>query len=169
MKKLIFAFLMVMGFTACNNTANAQSLIPFVGSNTSAAFDTLTNANTVYFTSATNALNANRTGGYAVCFKATNVSGTSTFKVILQGSQDGTNWTNVHQVAGTNGINCDTLQVTSASPATWVFRIRPGSIHSVTDSTWVATNAGKFKRLRLAFVGTGTQSTRITNVYALND
>jgi len=165
MKKILFLSIL-MAFIA---TANAQTLIPLYGSNTSANYDTITNAGTVYFTTATNALSANKTGEYSIQFKCANVSGTSTFKAILQGSNDGTNWTNVHQVEGTNGIHCDTLQVTSASPATWVFRIRPGSVHSVSTSTFLYTNAGKFKNLRVAFVGTGTQVTRISSVYAMND
>ena len=169
MKKFLFFLLLTASFVACQRKAEAQSLIPLTGSNTSANFDTLTNAGTVYFTTATNALSANRTSGYAVQFKLTNLSGTSTFKVILQGSLDGTNWTNIHQVAGTDGINCDTLQVTSGSPATWIFRVQPGSTHSVTSSTFWHTNAGKVRRLRLAFVGTGTQSTRLSSVYLIND
>lgn len=165
MKKILF-FLAVAMATI---TTQAQSIIPFYGSNTAAQYDTLTNANTVYFTCAANALSANRSSNYAIQFKATNLSGTSTFKVILQGTIDGTNWTNVHQIAGTDGIHCDTLQVTSLSPATWIFRINPLVNKTPTSSTYLSTNAGKFRRLRVAFVGTGTQSTRIYPVYGINE
>lgn len=164
MKRLFLALIMALSFSV-----NAQTLSPAYGSNTSALFDTLSDASTVYFTTVARALNANKTGAYSVTFKATNISGTSTFKVILQGTLDGTNWTNIHQVAGTDGIHCDTLQVTSLSPANWIFRIMPGSAHSVTSSTYLYTNAGKFARIRLKIVGTGTQKTRITDVYVVND
>ena len=84
-----------------------------------------------------------------------NVSGTSTFKVILQGSIDGVNFTNMHQVAGTTGVNCDTLQVTSLAPSTWIFN---------ANQTKASSNTGRVKVIRLAFVGTGTQKTYIYNV-----
>lgn len=158
MKKFIFFLLLTATMFACQRKAVAQSLIPLKTSG-GALFDTLSDAGTVTFTTAANAISANRTGAYGIQFKATNVSGTSTYKVLVQGSLDGTNFVNVNQVAGTTGVRTDTLQVTSGSPAYWIFRVTPNA----------SNNAGKFRYLRLRFVGTGTQKTRITDVYAINE
>jgi len=125
-----------------------------------ATTDTITNAGTTYLTS--NALGGYTTGKFTVTLKTANVSGTSTFKAILQGSVDGTNYTDVHHVAGTNGILCDTLQVTAAAPAYWAWSVYPGSKHSVTDSTYLFTNVGRYLYYRLKCVGTGTQVTIIS-------
>lgn len=125
-----------------------------------AATDTITNAGTTYLTSPS--LFSYTTGKVAVSLLTANVSGTSTFKAILQGSNDGTNWNLVHGVAGTNGILCDTLQVTSAAPAYHTFVAYPGAVKSVTDSTFLYTNAARYIYYRLACVGTGTQSTIIS-------
>ena len=165
MKKILFLSI-IMALVA---TTQAQTLIPLLGSNTSARYDTLTNAGTVYFTTPTNALNANKTGTYSIQWKARNVSGTSTFKVVVLGTINGSDYVPVHGVAGTDGIHCDTLQVTALSPASSIFRIQSGSRHSVTTSTYTFTNAGKFRGLRLLFIGTGTQVTPIDYVYAIND
>lgn len=169
MKRFTLALMAMLLMVACQEKAQGQTLIPLIGSNTGATFDTLKNANTVYFTSAANALSANRSGKYAIQFSAANVSGTSTYKVILQGTLDGTNWTNIHQVAGTNGIHCDTLQVTAGVPSSWIFRAHTGSVNTPTSSTMLLTNAGRFRRIRVAFVGTGTQVTRIPAVYIMNE
>jgi len=132
---------------------NAQ--ITFISSIDATTTDTLSDAATMYFTSPINALN-NKSSNYTIQFTNANVSGTSTFKAILQGTIDGTNYFNLHGNAGTNGIQCDTLQVTAASPATFMFNAHLNE----------STNAGKVKRLRLKFVGTGTQKTRIGQVQA---
>ena len=148
MKKLFF--LMMLTFI----TAMSYGQISLISSIDGTRSDTLSNAETLYFTSPISSLLSEKTGSYRVQYASTNVSGTSTFKVILQGSIDGVNFTNMHQVAGTTGVNCDTLQVTALAPANWIFR-------SYGNGT---TNAGRVKVVRLAFVGTGTQKTYIYNV-----
>ena len=110
-----------------------------------------------------------KSGNFTVTLKTTNVSGTSTYKAIIQGSLNGTDWTNIHQVAGTNGINCDTLQVTSASPAFWGFSIHNGEVKSVTDSTFLYTNSTRYLYYRIMCVGTGTQVTIISGQILPND
>ncbi len=148
MKKLFF--LMMLTFI----TAMSYGQISLISSIDGTRTDTLSDAGTLYFTSPISSLLSEKTGSYRVQYASTNVSGTSTFKVILQGSIDGTNFTNMHQVSGTTGVNCDTLQVTSLAPANWIFR-------SYGNGT---TNAGRVKVVRLAFIGTGTQKTYIYNV-----
>lgn len=150
MKKLFF--LMMLTFTTA---IASQAQITFISSIDATATDTLVNAGTLTFTSPINALN-NRGSDYTIQFTNINVSGTSTFRAILQGTIDGTNWANLHGVAGTNGIECDTLQVTAGVPASFLFKAHPNE----------TTNAGKVKRLRIRFVGSGTQVTRIGQVQA---
>lgn len=135
-------------------TAMSYGQISLISSIDGTRTDTLSDAGTLYFTTPISSLLSEKTGSYRVQYASTNVSGTSTFKVILQGSIDGTNFTNMHQVSGTTGVNCDTLQVTSLAPANWIFR-------SYGNGT---TNAGRVKVVRLAFIGTGTQKTYIYNV-----
>lgn len=149
MKKFLFAIMAVMCLAACNEKANAQSPIYLRGSD--ANTDTVTNAGTTYLTTAAGVLSKITSGKYRVSLKVTNVSGTSTFKAILQGSLDGSNWVNYFGTAGTNGIQCDTLQVTSAAPGYFIW--------SLTPTPTVLSNWGRVLYLRLACVGTGTQST----------
>ena len=134
---------------ACQEKTQAQAKL--YGSNT--YFDTVTNAGTTYLTTQLSAIKSNTTGKYRVALKVANISGTSTFKAILQGSLDGTNWVNYYGTAGTNGIQCDTLQVTSAAPAYFIW--------SLTPTPTVLSNWGRVLYLRIACVGTGTQSTRV--------
>lgn len=152
MKKYILAALVVLGTTISTQAQN--KVINMTGSD--ATTDTITNAGTTYLTSPI--LTAYR-GGFTITLKTTNVSGTSTFKAILQGSNNGSEWTNVYQVPGTDGVNCDTLQVTSAAPAYWGWRVVSGSVKSATSSTFWHTNATRYAYYRIACVGTGTQST----------
>lgn len=159
MKKYIFIILAILSVFSCNHKVNAQGkAITMTGSD--AATDTITNAGTVYLTSPI--LDKYTTGKFAISFKSTNVSGTSTFKAILQGSNDGTNWSGIHSVAGTDGINCDTLQVTAAAPSYHTFSIMPGSVHSASSSTFLYTGATRFLYIRVACIGTGTQSTIVS-------
>ena len=82
----MFMLITLMAFSV---SVSAQSkAITMVGSD--AATDTVTNAGTTYLTSPS--LAAYTTGKFAVSLKVTNVSGTSTFKAILQGSNDGSTW-----------------------------------------------------------------------------
>lgn len=155
MKAIIIALLMLSSTLATFGQGKAITL-----NGSDATTDTITNAGTTYLTSGI--LSGYTSGKVAVSLKTANVSGTSTFKAILQGSIDGTNYVDVHQVAGTNGILCDTLQVTAAAPAYWIWQVYAGSVHSVTDSTYLFTNAGRYLYYRLKCVGTGTQSTIIS-------
>lgn len=158
MKKYIF-ILIAAAFAMSTQTAQAQGkAIVMRGSD--AVTDTITNAGTTYLTSPS--LAAYGSGAVSVSLKTTNVSGTSTFKAILQGSNDGSNWNNVHGVAGTTGILCDSLQVTSAAPAYHTFTAYPGAVNSPSSSTYLHTNATRYLYYRLACVGTGTQVTIIS-------
>lgn len=155
MKQTILAALLML--TMSISTTAQNKAITMNGSD--AITDTVTNAGTTYLTSPSMA--GYYGGKFAISLKVTNVSGTSTFKAILQGSLDGTNYANVFGVEGTNGINCDTLQVTAAAPAYWVINVAPGATKSLTSSTYLNTNASRYLYYRWMCVGTGTQSTII--------
>ena len=150
MKRLILIMLFAFG-----SLITQAQVIPLTGSH--ASTDTITNAGTVYLTTAKSAL-VGKPSSFSLQIPFTNVSGTSTFKVIIQGTVDGTNWQNAHGVPGTNGVNCDTLQVTALSPDNWIFNVSKGSVH--TDGTTLYyTGVGNYTAVRAKFIGTGSQVT----------
>jgi hypothetical protein len=155
MRKFILAALLML--TMSISTTAQTKAITLNGSHSTT--DTITDAGT---TNLTSPLIGNQSGKVAISLKTTNVSGTSTFKAVLQGSINGTDWNNIHGVAGTNGINCDTLQVTSAAPAVWIFNVAPGAVKSVTDSTVLYTKASRYFYYRVSCIGTGTHSTIVS-------
>jgi hypothetical protein len=172
MKRLIF-MLMLTAITAIG--ANAQITMVTSNGNT-AGQDTLDNAETLYWTTPVNTITPSTGGKYRISINIANISGTSTFKVITQGTIDGTNWFNMYNIPGTNGVNCDTLQVTAAAPAVWVFNVVPGAVHNVAAATAYGVftagqpltgTQGRVVRIRLKVVGAGTQSTKINNVKCL--
>jgi len=157
MKQLFLVALIAL--TAIINTNGQGRALVMSGSHTT--FDTVTNAGTTYLTSP--ALNAYETGKFALTLYTTNISGTSTYKAIVQGSNNGgASWEDVYQVAGTDGIQCDTLQVTAAAPAVHSWNLQPQAVRSVSSSTFLYTGCTRFLQLRVACVGTGTQSTKVS-------
>ena len=157
MKKIILILAVALtGFAMQTQAQTGQ--IRFSGSD--ATTDTITNAGTVYLTSED--LTGKGYTSYDVQIPFTNISGTSTFKVIKQCTLNGTNWSNMNQVSGTDGIGgADTLQVTALAPDNWIFRDHPNQIKSVTSSTFLHTNSGYCTKIRYAFIGAGSQSTKV--------
>lgn len=155
MKKILFLIMMAFTLFACNEKATAQTAL----NGSHVAYDTITDAGTTYLTTPANVCNSGKSGEYQIALLTTNISGTSTFKAILQSSIDGTNYANHFGVAGTTGIGCDTLQVTSASPGYFIFNAVPTA----------STAAGRRLYFRLKCVGTGTQSTRIAARILIQD
>ena len=157
MKKIIL--ILAVALTSFAQTTEAQTgQIRFTGSD--ATTDTVTDAGTVYLTSED--LTGKGYTSYDVQIPFTNISGTSTFKVIKQCTLDGSNWTNMNQVAGTDGIGgADTLQVTSLVPPNWIFRDHPNQIRSITSSTFLHTNSGMCMKIRYKVIGAGTGVTKI--------
>lgn len=165
MKKVFLVMMLALGL-AITQTSNAQiTLNPATTS-----LDSILNAGTTYFktgavsvTSSGTLSNAN-TGNYRFVFTATNVSGTSTFKAVIEGSMDGTNWFGLTKVPGTDGNNCDTLQCTSVTTATqFTCTSLPGGGKYVYSANYFNTG-GRCLYLRIRFIGTGTQVTRISAV-----
>lgn len=144
-------------FAACNPVNGQGKAITMTGSH--ASTDTITNAGNCQLTSPV--LDKYVGGHFTVSLKVTNVSGTSTFKAILQGSNDGTNWNNVYGVVGTTGGTCDTLQVTSAAPAYASWAVFPGAVYG-SNSSYTYTAATRYLYYRINCVGTGTQSTIVS-------
>lgn len=163
MRKLILLLALTMGFMACQEKeVKAQTGTMVMNSSDNNATDTLSNASTIYLTSTSLAKYSNN-AEITVDLKVTNISGTSTFKAIWQTSMDGTNWSNHFMVAGTDGIHCDTLQVTSASPAYHKLDVAKGVIRYNSSGVALNTNTPYFRYGRWMIVGTGTQSTIVAS------
>lgn len=148
MRKFILSIMAVLCFTAFGQKATAQ-VITLNGSH--ATTDTVTNTGTTDLTTAAGVLTKMTNGKYRVAFKITNVSGTSSLRAIVQGSLDGQNWVNYFGNAGTNGVQCDTLTITSAAPAYHIW-----ALNQTNDSK---SNWGRVLFLRVRCIGTATQST----------
>ena len=162
MKKSIFVMLTLLTaiIFSCNHTASAQVIL--ISDGNSKAIDTLTNAGTESWTSPAGQLNAGVEGKYRLHFDCANISGTSTFKVVVHSrayAGTGAGYSLHHKNAGTNGVNCDTLQVTAGVPASFDFNLVPGG-----TSYTAGSNAGRALGFKVYFIGTGTQSTQIKNV-----
>lgn len=163
MKKIIILLALTMGFMACQEKqAKAQTGSLILYSSDNNATDTLTDANTINLTSGSIAKFSND-AQVTIDLRVTNISGTSTFRAILQSSMDGTNWSNHHVVAGTDGIHCDTLQVTSGSPAYFKFDIAKSAIRYSSTGVALNTNTPYVRFFRLRCVGSGTQSTIVAS------
>lgn len=128
--------------------------------------DTLTNAGTTYAIN-NKTLLGSLTGNYDFTFTATNISGTSTFKVVLFGSPNGVDWYPATGNPGTDGFNCDTLQCTSVTTAKrFQMTLRPGagkSIPAYSTTLPYFNTRNRWAYLRASYIGTGTQSTKLTD------
>lgn len=160
MKKILLVTLTLIA----GLTASAQTVLISDGNGKS--IDTLTNAGTESFTTPANSINAGVEGKYRLHFDCANISGTSTFKVVIHSRSyagTGAGYSLHHKNSGTNGVNCDTLQVTAASPASFDFNLAPGVV-SQAGTGYTISNAGRAVGFKVYFIGTGTQSTQIKNV-----
>jgi len=163
MRKLILLLALTMGFMACQEKeAKAQTGSLILYSSDNNATDTLSNAATIYLTSGSIA-KFSSDAEVVVDLAVTNISGTSTFKAIWQTSMDGSKWSNHFMVAGTDGIHCDTLQVTSAAPAYHKLDVQKGVIRYSSTGVALNTNTPHFRYGRWMIVGTGTQSTIVAS------
>lgn len=165
MKKFLFMLML----TASTATVASAQVTMYKSSNGytvgTAVFDTITAGSTGYFITPATALNAATTGKYRISVNYTAYGGAWTGKIIIQGrvgtSSTDSAWVNINNVRGTDGINCDTLQVTASAPARgWVFNCTPGVAHieatgattTAQNSYWVA--AGRFTQIRVVIIGT---------------
>jgi hypothetical protein len=163
MKKIGIILLMAALFS-CNNT---QAQITMTAA--TASLDSILNAgtNTAFKTPSLNSLVS---GNYRVVFTAANVSGTSTFKAVLEGSMDGTTWFKLVGNSGTDGRNTDTLQCTSVTTAYQFTMTSIAGGGKYVYSTQFYNDGGRVLFVRVRFIGTGTQVTRISSVklYSFN-
>lgn len=174
MKKYLFLLLALGFMVSCNKTKAQTSGSVLMYKTTTGNYsssitqvtDTITNAATTYAVNKTTLLSS-VVPNYALTFTATNISGTSTFKVVILGSMNGIDWYPATGVPGTDGRNCDTLQCTSVTTAKqFVITMRAGAAKSIPayHATLPFFNtANRWKYLRSAWIGTGTQSTKIEN------
>lgn len=173
MKKVFLILALTIGaLVSCNHKSTAQT-IQLTGTNAySTVIDTLTNANTIYFKTAVGSAGAAKLAtlkdaNYRFYFTATNVSGTSTFNVVQEGSMNGTDWYKMNNLPGTDGYCSDTLlcsSVTAAVQKTLCSTVR--CVKYVYGATQ-GSQSGRWLYVRLRFVGQGTQSTKISNVYVV--
>jgi hypothetical protein len=144
-------------FIACN-PVNTQAQVILKSDSYGFVTDTIGSGETISFTTPANTINAGVEGKYRLHFDMTNISGTSTFKVVVHsrayagtGAAYGLHYKN----AGTTGIQCDTLQVTAGVPASWDFDLRPIE----------GTNAGRAVGFKVYFISpVAAQATLIKNV-----
>ena len=144
-------------------TSNAQ--VQLVSDGNSKTTDTITNAGTESFTTPANTINSGVEGKYRLHFDATNISGTSTFKVVIHSrayAGGSAGYSLHHKNAGTDGVNCDTLQVTAGVPGSYDFNLVPLGQSNATANN--KSNAGRAVGFKVYFIGAGTQSTQIKNV-----
>lgn len=170
MKKYIILLSLGLIF-ALNSTAQNKRSITLYSSTYGNAIDTVAgNSTPIYFVSAEGNTMISRSGKYVVTFLKTEISGTSSINVVLQGSNDGTNWFRLTGASGTDGVNCDTIAVPDATGATaYRFSVWPGGYKYLPSATYAQTiftsGACYVPYLRVAFNGVGaTQSTKIENV-----
>lgn len=170
MKQFLFLLLTLGFMVSCNTKSKAQVLMYKTTGNLSAITtqktDTLTNAGTTYAINKTT-LESSVSPNLTFQFTATNISGTSTFKVVLQGSNNGSDWYPLTNVPGTDGRNCDTLQCTSVTTAKqFIMTVRPGGGKTIpTYSTTISyyNTSNRYAYVRAVYLGAGTQSTLLAN------
>ena len=173
MKKILFLSLLTLCFlVSCNDTAKAQITLykataSTYASSTAQSSDTITNTGTTYFSTRLGDLNKYTSSSYRTYFTLDTTSGTpATVYAIQEGSMDGTTWFPLNsQGLGTDGYNCDSLSVATASLANLQSTVV--STSGATKFVNGATRGSQCSRVlyyRVKFVGTGTQTVRIYNV-----
>lgn len=173
MKKILFLLSLTLCFlVGCNETSKAQITLykataTTYASSTAQSFDTLTNNGTTYFSTRLGDLNKYTSSSYRTYFTLDTTSGTpATIYAIQEGSMDGTTWFALNsQGLGTDGYNCDSLTLQTASLANLQSTVV--STSGATKFVNGATRGSMCARVlyyRIKFVGTGTQTVRIYNV-----
>lgn len=167
MKKILFILSLAFALASCNE-AKAQIKLykstSTIAGITTQTNDSITNTETTYFSTIKGDLTGKDYTNYIFSYKADTTSGTpTTINVVAQGSMDGITWFNLSGAAlGVDGVNCDTLTMTTAANTT--FRIT-----EISRSTKYANGAlrgncvTKCNYMRLAFVAaSGTHNTVIS-------
>lgn len=161
MKKILFLLML-----AVSTATISSAQINCVASN-GLLTDTITNADSTYFTTPANALNAATSGKYVVAVTTNRLSGTGVLNVILEGTIDGTYWFKMHNTPGADGVNCDSLLIpTTAGAFGFKLNCTPGSVKVAYGTTYY-TGTSRVIRLRAKLLGAATQSTKIVSVKVL--
>lgn len=134
---------------------------------TSQETDTITNIETTYFSTKAGFMGKTASASISVSFVADTTSGTpTTIQVVLQGSNNGTTWWNYGGSTGlgTDGLNSDTLTITTAANSEFTISSMPGTTKFV-NGTLRGNTGRKADYVRLVMVAaSGTHNTRISNV-----
>lgn len=140
MKHLI-AFIALVAVTL-SATAQISGKKTMYGSN-SASIDTVTGTATEYLTTAADDLNRYADGVYDIEVNLSNDSATSGGYIVLQSSNDRTNWSNHFGTVGTDGMNCDSLAFTG--DLHHIFHVEPNAVKY--DALGVPSNSKSGRRL----------------------
>lgn len=131
------------------------------------AFDTVTNTTVKYLVSKPNAFNTIDVGSYTLSFYVKSLTGTpATIKFVWEGSFNGYDWFRMTSAYGTDGLNCDSLNVIPSTTATqYKFVSKPGTPKIVTAyaSTPVYNHGCRVFYQRLRMIPSGTQTARVYN------
>lgn len=134
---------------------------------TTQAFDTLTNTTVKFWISKPNAFNAIDVGNYTLSFFVKSLTGTpATVKFVWESSFNGYDWFRTTSAYGTDGLNCDTLNVTPSTTATQYKMVsRPGTAKLVTaySANPVYNQGCRVFYQRLRMIPSGTQTLRVYN------
>ncbi len=166
MKKIII--MAVLGLIFALN-GNAQK-VALVDATTSLTVDTITNTNTATLKVNSDACTRWQPySGVSFEFVVKSISGTSTFTVIQEGSMDGTTFYPLNGLTaglGTDGRITDSLSISSASTSSTQYMctaLKNGA--KFVNGTIRYSLFTPFKYYRLKMVGTGTQSTQISQAF----
>jgi hypothetical protein len=174
MKRIMF-MLMLTALTAIG--AQAQVTMKYSSAGMVAgSYDTvnISSTNTYYFVTPLTSVNVATLGKGVISFSYTYAS-TAVFKAIIEGRVGAdSNWTNVTKMNGTDGINCDTISIASATSTAdwynsatnggWAFTINPGALKYDTYNSRVQYSAAcRYTQYRLKIVNTSGTAT-IKNV-----
>lgn len=183
MKQLMIFLLAVCALSACNHKANAQirmykSTSGAQSAITTVTTDTLTNADSTWFNVPAGMLAKYKSRALSFYFTMDTTSGSTTpGNVVQQGSFDGVTWFNLSGGSNVNmggpglgidGANCDSLTWSVLNVPNKVNRVYTiGGTPKYAYAVLQTNNACFVPYARLKFVSSGTQVTRIYNVYCI--
>jgi hypothetical protein len=183
MKKIAFLILLMGALISCNETqAQIRMFVSTTGLqaniSTTVVADTLNNADSSWFLVPAGQLAKYKSRAITFYFTLDTVSGTTTpGNVVAQGSFDGITWFNLSggkvtdmsgPGLGIDGSNCDSLTWSILNVSNKVNRLTCiGGTAKYAYSVLQSNNAVFVPYARLKYVSSGTQSTRIYNVYCI--
>jgi hypothetical protein len=171
MKKMLFGLLLTAFMIAATVETQAQKY--FLRSQYGLLKDTISNTTPKTLATSSNVLNtASIYGGYDVQVTVKNLTGTTgDVKCVLLSSIDGVNFMPHFNVAGSNGMMCDTVTLSSvgtsgaAKTHIWTASVNTPSYSqyyaTATTPNIKTTNAGRRLAFRVLVTGAGTHTSEV--------